>query len=96
MYCKTHQTASGALLACCDREILGKNLSDEKYDVTVDEYFYKGEIVNEQGLAELLKECMSINLFGKKAVGVALKQGFLTEKDIISIAGVWHAIIIKM
>lgn len=96
LYCRTYNTGRGLVLACCDKELLGKRLVEGNYDVTVDESFYKGEKISEKRLAELLGESSNINLFGKKAVRVALKQGFLTETGIIRIAGVEHAIIFKM
>ena len=96
MYCKIHETGQGIVLAACDEEILGKKLVDGDYGVVIEPAFYKGEIVKEEKLAELLSGSDSINLFGKKSVGVALKQGFLTEKDITMIAGVEHAIILKV
>ena len=93
MYCKTYETQNGTVLAACDEEIIGKNLVEGQYDVTIETTFYKGEIVKEEELAQMLSGAASINLFGKKTVSVALKQGFLTEKDIIRIAGVEHAVI---
>ncbi|HLC93291.1 MAG TPA: DUF424 family protein [archaeon] len=96
MYCKTYETQNGTVLAACDEEIIGKNLVEGQYDVTIETTFYKGEIVKEEELAQMLSGAASINLFGKKTVSVALKQGFLTEKDIIRIAGVEHAVIFKM
>ncbi|HIH09721.1 MAG TPA: DUF424 family protein [Candidatus Diapherotrites archaeon] len=96
MYCKTYGANGGIVLACCDKEVLGKNLVEGNYDVTIEESFYRGEETSEEELADLLHAATNINLFGRKSVGVALKQGFLTEKDIIRIAGVEHAIIFKV
>ena len=96
MYCKTYETQSGTMLACCDKQVIGKNLVEGQYDVTITERFYKGSETTEDELARMLADAFSINLFGKKAVGVALKHGFLTEKDIIRIAGVEHAVILKV
>ena len=96
MYCKTYVTNGSVVLACCDKDILGKNLVEGSYDVTIDESFYRGEETTEEQLAGLLQEADSINLFGKKTVGVALKQGFLTKNNIITIAGVEHAIIFRV
>ncbi len=83
------------MLAACDRELIGKKLDNGNFEVLIDPAFYKGELVDEIALGELLAEAFSINLFGKKAVDVAIKHGFLTEKGIIRIAGVEHAIILK-
>lgn len=96
MYCKTHETGGSRVLACADENILGKTFSGKDIEVTVKESFYRGEKIGEERLAELLKEHDSINLFGEKSVGVAVKQGLLSGKDIIRIQGVMHAIILKV
>jgi len=96
LYCKTHSVENNSVLACCDKEVLGKNLKEGNYDVHIEEDFYKGEEINEEKLAELLKESKNINLFGEKSVGVALKQGLLSEKDVIKIDGIEHAIIMRL
>lgn len=96
MYCKTYSVENNTVLACCDKEVLGKNLKEGNYDIRIEEDFYMGEEITEEKLAELLKEYNNINLFGKKSVGVALKQGLLSEKDIIKIEGIEHAIIMRL
>lgn len=96
MYCKTYSVENNTILACCDKEVLGKNLKEGNYDIRIEEDFYRGEEITEEKLAELLKEYKNINLFGKKSVGVALKQGLLSEKDIIKIEGIEHAIIMRL
>lgn len=84
------------VLACADAELIGMNLVDERHDVMVGEVFYKGEKVDEEKLAEMMRGARSMNLFGPKATKVAMKHGFLTERGIIRIAGVEHAIIFKV
>ncbi|MCR4336007.1 MAG: DUF424 family protein [archaeon] len=96
MYYKIYNMQNNFVLACCDKELLGKTLKDDKREVFINEHFYKGELIDEVKLAELLKEADSINLFGKKSVGVALKKGFITATDVITINGVEHAIIMKV
>ena len=96
MYCKVHETPNGRVIGCCDSELLGKSLTHGNYDVTISESFYKGELVDEKKLADLMLGANSINLFGKKTSKVAIEQGFLREADIIRIAGVEHAMIFKV
>jgi len=96
VYCKSYSVGNNFVLACCDEEILGKNLVDEKYDVTITEAFYKGEKTSEEELAALLADANNINLFGERSVGVALKEGLITERDVIRIGGVPHAVIVRM
>ena len=78
-------------MAACDKEILGKTLKHGEIEFTVSEKFYFGEGISGQKLGEMLDEFSNINLVGEKCVGVALKKGLITEKNIIDIAGIPHA-----
>jgi len=84
------------VLACCDENILGKNLKEGKYDVTIDADFYKGKKTSEKEMKELLKEADSVNLFGEKSVGVALKEGLIKDSQVIKIKGIKHAILLRL
>tara|TARA_Y100000310_G_scaffold345299_1_gene463514 strand:- start:9267 stop:9545 length:279 start_codon:yes stop_codon:yes gene_type:complete len=91
-----HNLQNTFILACCDKELIGKTLKDDQREVFIDENFYKGKLIDEPKLAGLLKEAESINLFGKKSVGVAIEKGFISATDIITIDGIEHAIIMKV
>jgi len=96
LYCKTYSIENSLVLACCDKEILGKELKEGEYEVIVEESFYKGKKTSEKELIELLEKANNINLFGEKTIKIALKQGFLSQEDVIKIDGVSHAIILKV
>ncbi|MEM0372604.1 MAG: DUF424 family protein [archaeon] len=80
----------GKVLAVCDENVLGKKLGR----ILVDEKFYKGELVDEERLSELLKEHENINIIGKKSVNAAKKQGIACCAA--KIKGVPHALIFKI
>ena len=96
MLFKKHETGREPVLACCDRELLGKTISDEKMELRVSEAFYGGSPVNEKELAEMLHEYGNINLMGKKCVSIAIKEGLLTERAVIKVNSVMHAIIMRL
>ncbi|VVB98856.1 Uncharacterised protein [uncultured archaeon] len=96
LHFKIHSMNGQQVLACCDRELLGKTISDNEREIVVSEYFYGGEKISEPELAGLLMEAGNANLVGNKCVGVAIKEGLITERSIIKIKGVNHAIIIKL
>ncbi len=96
MYCKSHSVGSDSVLACCDEEILGKTLEDNDLRVNVSEAYYMGKKVGEGEMAWMLREASSINLLGRKSVGVALKEGLITERDVIRLCGVEHAVIVRL
>ncbi|HLC36055.1 MAG TPA: DUF424 family protein [archaeon] len=96
MYAKQVFTQGFNVLAACNKELIGKEFIEGEIHFNAKEYFYKGEIVSEKKLAELLREADSINLFGDKPVSVALKEKLLSEKSIKKIQGIPHAQIIKL
>jgi hypothetical protein len=88
---KIHKVDSEVLLACCDRELLGAELTDGELSLKMSEGFYGGEIVDDKTLADLLKNSTSANIFGDKAVGVAVSKGYVSESSVLSFSGVKHA-----
>jgi len=93
---KKHENIVGDVLAVCDKEHLGKTYEDEKMCFTVSEKFYGGEKVTEKELLKLIEEFGSANLFGNKCVGIAEKEGLISETSIIKVKGIKHAQIYKL
>ena len=90
-----HETKDYSLLACCDKELIGKTLKEKDIEISVNKRFYKEKEVNEIELKKLLKKANNINLLGKKCVKVALTEGFINKNNIIKISGVPHVQIYK-
>jgi hypothetical protein len=84
------------VLACCDKELVGKELKKGKLKIKVSDSFYRGEPVGEKRLLELIEEFESINLIGKKVVSIAVKKGIASQRDIIRIGKVPHLQIFKV
>ncbi len=91
-----HRHNDMAILACCDRECVGKTLEEGEISFTVKEPFYKGVLVSEKELKALFEESNSMNLVGKKAVGIALKSKLVDEKDVRLINGVPHVQVYRL
>ncbi len=95
IYAKLIHSSHFTILACCEKELLGKTFNEGKISFQVKESFYKGKLVSEKEFIELLQEANNINLFGEKPVRIAVKEGYLNENDVIKIQGIPHAQIIK-
>ncbi|MDO8627415.1 MAG: DUF424 family protein [Candidatus Diapherotrites archaeon] len=96
MYCKEHIYGHSTILACCDKEHLGKTFKDGKIEFTAKESFYKGKEVTEEEFVQLLEESESVNLFGEKAVKIVLAKGLANEKSVIKINGIPHLQIYRL
>lgn len=91
MYAKIHSVQGKSVLAACDKELLGKELRHGKIQVMINPGFYKEKLVSEEELMDLLDGAESINLFGEKCVGIAVKKGLVSMDSVILIDKVPHA-----
>jgi len=96
MYLKIHRTEEHILVAVCDKEILGKKISDGELEVEISERFYKGKIAARKEVLEALESATVANLFGEKAVACALESGFIDGQNVLRINGIPHAQIYKL
>jgi len=88
---KKHEIDYKTILAVCDKEHVGKTFEDGPICFTASTKFYSGEDITAKQLETMLEEADSINLFGNKCVGIAIKKGFASEKSVKIIAGIKHA-----
>lgn len=93
---KVYRTANGLLLSVCDQELLGKRFKEGKVQLDLTSDFYRGEVVSEEKLGELMRVARIINIVGKKSIKVAVEMKILDKKNIIYIKGVPHAQIVVM
>lgn len=92
MYIKIHDAGNGrTVVALCDKELIGKILSEGNIELNVSEKFYKGEELPEDEVAEILKNANNVNILGKKSIAFAIKLGIISQENVITIQGVPHA-----
>ena len=68
------------VLSLCDKELLGKILSDENMELKISETFYKGDDYKKEMIEELAKNARNINAVGKESVDLLVKLG-IVDKD---------------
>jgi uncharacterized protein len=78
------------VVAMADSDLVGKELEEGELHLHVTERFYKGEEKSEEEIIAILKTADNLNIVGKEIVGIALKEGFINEDDIVTIKGVPH------
>ena len=93
-YLKVHRTGGEILVAACDKEILGKTLSDGDIEIKVNSSFYGLELCSKETLSQALKECSLANLLGDKVVEHAIGKGLIDKKNVCIVGGVKHAQIV--
>jgi len=96
IYVKVYRVQGEVLLAACDEELLGKTFREGELKLEVRERFYKGELVEEEKLEELLEEATIANLTGERCVGKAIELGYVDPERVLRIEGVPHAQMAKL
>ena len=86
------------VVVICDKELLGKNFEEGKFQLDIKENFYKGKEVNEGEVMEIIKkmsaEDATFNIVGEKSTNAALKAGIISKEEIRKIKGVPFAMVL--
>lgn len=82
----------GEVLAVCDKELLGKTVGKTK----VNEAFYKGDLINEENVKEMIAKSKNINLIGKNSVKIAIKLNLAGNKSIMKVGDAPHLQIVVL
>ena len=93
-YFRILEHSGNRIAALCDEELIGTIITDGKITIDLKKYagFYKGEKVTEEDkIVKELKSCNSINLVGKRSVGLAIKNRIIEEQNLIIVNGIPHA-----
>ncbi|MFZ2071975.1 MAG: DUF424 family protein [Halobacteriota archaeon] len=96
IYVKKHRSGLTLLVAVCDVELVGKSFAEGELNLKITESFYKGEAVTEEEVVASLEQATIANLVGERAIRCALANSFIEEANIISVAGVPHAQMVKL
>jgi len=82
------------VLAICDKELVGKELRKNPM-FKVNKNFYSDKECDEKKAVELMKDCTTANIVGKRIVKLALEKKFITQENVILINGIPHAQFVK-
>lgn len=98
IYIKIHE-AYRRIVAVCDSELVGKKFEQGKFQIDVNEKFYKGDLFeDEQEIINLLKEEKTedscFNFVGNESCRLAIKAGLIEKKGILEISGIKHALVL--
>lgn len=90
---KTHRAQGQIVVAMCDAELVGRKLSDGRIHITLNDGFYGGELFDpeENGLFNLIRGATSYNIFGERAIAVAVKYNIVDRSTVRLVDGVPHA-----
>ena len=93
---KIHVHENDRILAACDETILGQTFRGDGIKITVSEGFYGGESVTEETFIERTRSVSIMNLVGNDVVALAIREGIVSEDNVMEIGGVLHAQVVMM
>ena len=74
------------IIAISDSELLGKKFVEGKKQLDIKETFYKGELLSEKEVEEVMlfgiKEDATFNIVGERAINLAIKIGLITKESV--------------
>jgi hypothetical protein len=87
---KVHKTEEGSVVGACDAHLVGKKLKEGGLVLEITREFYFERHTTQDGLCELLEECITANLVGERAVDAYCGKNPEARESIIKIGGVPH------
>jgi len=96
VYMRVSETHEHYVVAMCDKQLLGKTLTEGNIKFKVSEEFYGGELVDPKTCLSHLAKATIANMVGKKSVQTAINAGIVHEQAIIFIEGHPHAQWVKL
>ena len=95
VYLRSYNTDKGTMVACCDKDLMGKTFREGRLKLSLDSKFYGDSLL---GLAEalvLMETAESLNLVGRDIIDAAIGKGLVHPDAVISIDGVPHVQVMK-
>ncbi|MBK5114701.1 MAG: DUF424 family protein [Candidatus Heimdallarchaeota archaeon] len=78
-YLRVRQTQKEYLVTVCDKELLGKTVSEGELELCVNDHFYGGDLVPLEKCLEQLRIASSFNLIGKGIVDAVIENRMVNE-----------------
>jgi len=92
MYMKIHkEPGGGTVVAICDRELLGRTLTEGNIEITITEFFYGDVPASEEEVRYALAHASNANIIGTKVVEIAISLGCIDPSSCLMIDSVPHA-----
>jgi hypothetical protein len=86
-----HEVDGHVIVTVVDEELMGKEFREGDAVLKVDEYFFKGELVDEDVALARMSAATSLYVVGERAVRLAVEGGFVHPKAVGRIKGVPYA-----
>jgi len=93
---KTTNYQDNSMLNICDMELLGKNISNEKFDININKNYYGERMVETNEAKTLMQKSSIINMVGEETISLSVSLGIGTRKGVKQIDGIPFLIVFKV
>ncbi len=88
---KVHKTPNATIVTVVDEELMGKEFREGEVVLKIDEYFFKGERVEEDIALRRMEGADVIYVIGERAVRLAQEAGLIHPMAVKRVKGIPHA-----
>ncbi|MCS7107195.1 MAG: DUF424 family protein [Acidilobaceae archaeon] len=86
-----------AMVSIVDEELLGRKFRDKRgVMIDVSRRFYEGELVDEEGARELMREASVLILVGTRAVQMGIEMELVNPEAVLWVEGIAYAQVFKV
>ena len=96
IFIKKNISQNSEILAVCDQNLVGKHFKENNLKLDITEGFYKGDLLSEEEVINLMKRARNINIVGKDSIKLAIKAKIIEKECIIKIKSIPHAIVFEI
>mgnify|MGYP000892969111 CR=1 FL=1 len=97
MLLRIHRSADNKeVIGLCDRELIGKVLSEGEISISISETFFGNEIASEDEVIRVLMTADNITIFGERCVNLAVSHGIVEPGSWRLIDGIPYTTIIRI
>lgn len=93
---KVHVKDNKVLFACCDKELLNKEIIYNDVKIKLSEKFYGLKEITTDFFLKNINDCTQANIFGKNACKLLLDKKLILKEQIIDVGGIPHIQIYKI
>ena len=86
-----HDAHGKKILVISDEEVVGKKFVEGQLQLDLTGDFYKGELMADTKIRQLMKGAYIIHLVGMQSVQLGIDEGFVDELNVRTVNGVPHA-----
>ncbi|MDZ7689153.1 MAG: DUF424 family protein [Halobacteriales archaeon] len=95
---ETYDTEQGLMVAAADASVVGELFEEGEVRIDVDEEFYgsRDATVPREEVVNSLRSAAIANLVGERAVEAGIEANVVDEENVLRVAGVPHAQMVRL